>query len=258
MGIAVRILLLLSVGTLVALGLVVLARVTYKRHGIRGTDDIEVTYVTALATLYGIFIAFMIFIVWQKYNVAQDAVEAEANKVVEFYRIAGGLDNPLKDRFHSLAIKYSGSVVEQEWDAMRSGAASPRTQQRVGEVWKQLNLMTPDTVRDPVLRDHLLTSWSSATDFRRLRLELSATGLPTVAYALLAVGGLLTLGMACLCTNADFRVHLIKSSVLGSLIVFMLGVVFALDHPFSSAAVRVLPTPFVRTLQVLHADEVHR
>lgn len=247
----IRVLLLLCMATILTVGLVLFARATYKHHQLRGTDDVETAYITALATLYGIFVAFMIFTVWTKYNAAQEAVADEANQIANIYRLAGGLDDPLKTRLQGLVIDYAHSVVNHEWNRMEDGKLSPHTQKRVGVLWKQFNLMGSDVVKDPVLRDHLLTAWIKTTDLRRLRLEWSSTSLTRIAYALLIVGGLITLGISCLFTVDDLRTHLIKASALGCVICLMLGVIWALDHPFRRGEAHLSPEPFIAMLKWL-------
>lgn len=247
----IHVLLLLLAATLLTSGLVLLARATYKRHQLQGTDDVETAYVTALATLYGIFVAFMIFTVWNKYNAAQDAVAAEANQIANIYRLAGGLDEPLKGNIRGLMVDYARSVVDHEWDKMREGKLSPHTQQIVGKLWHQFNRMGPDSVRDPVLRDHLLTAWIKTTDLRRLRLQWASSTLAPIAYALLIVGGLITLGMASIFTVGNFRTHLIKASALGCVIFLMLGVIWGLDHPFRNGEGHLSPKNLVIMLKLL-------
>ena len=64
MVVVIRILLAIAVSTAFTLALVLLARATRKQHCLRGTPDVEPTYITTVGTLYGIFVAFMIFTVW--------------------------------------------------------------------------------------------------------------------------------------------------------------------------------------------------
>ena len=238
------------IATLCTLGLVLLSRATHKRHCMHGTDDVETAYITALSTLYGIFIAFMIFTVWIKYNDARTGVAAEANMVAEAYRLSGGLPQPMRARMKDLMLEYAHSVVDHEWETMRSGELSMDTERVVVRVWNELNRMGPDNVKDDVLRDHLLTAWSKITDTRRLRQQWCSTGLNEYAYALLVVGGLIALAIACLFTVDDFWTHALKACALGSMIALMLVAIWGLDHPFQSN-VRLTPEPFTHMLQRL-------
>ena len=250
MLVVLRVFVAVGVATLFSIGLVFLARLTQKRHSMRGTDDVETAYVTSVSTLYGIFVAFMIFTVWNQYNEAKDAAAAEANSIAEVYQLAGGLDDPLKVRVRNLALKYAHSVIDYEWNTMRKGESSPRTQQIVNAMWILLNRMGPDIVKDSVLHDHLLTAWSKTGDVRRLRLEWSSSGLSSPAYALLIVGGLITIGLACLFTTDDFLIHVIKASAISVMIVMMLVTIWGLDHPYSSN-VRIKPIPLTRMMEML-------
>lgn len=249
-GVAVRILVLVCVWVLLTCGLVLVARATYKRHNIRGTDDVETAYVTAMATLYGIFIAFMIFIVWNKYKDVRDSVASEANKLRECYWLAGGLDSPAGDHVRGLVTQYARSVIHDEWDTMTSGRPSARTQGVIDAAWNELNVMGRDAANDSVVRDHLLSAWSDVTELRQLRLERASAGLAPMAYALLILGGLITIGLACLFTVDNLATHVIKAAALGSVIIVMLSIIWGLDHPFRSPEVGLTPEPFVHVLQL--------
>lgn len=253
-----RVVLIVMAATAISLGLVLLARVTRRTDRMRGTGDVETAYITAVATLYGIFIAFMIFAVWNRYNESLEATDIEASTMAEMYQLAGGLSEPTRDDLRKLSLEYGRSVVDDEWAAMRRGHASRRTQDVVERTWELLN--GPNTAHtDPVQRDHLLTAWSRLTDQRRERLLRAYTGLNEYAYALLVIGGLITLGLACVFTVDDFWTHLLKASTLGCIIGLMLVTIWVLDHPFSSH-VRLQPTPFVRVLDTLplHSNVPHK
>lgn len=246
---AVRVILVLIAATTISVALVLLARTTQKRHKLCGTEDVETAYITAVTTLYGIFIAFMIFTVWTRYNEALEATDVEASGVAQVYQLAGALPQPARRDLRDLCVDYARSVVRDEWPAMRHGVRSQRTQDVVQKIWSFLNnLSRSDT--DSVTRDHLLTTWTTVADQRRLRLLRTYTGLTGYAYALLIVGGVITLGLASIFTVDDIRSHVIKASALGSIITLMLVTIWGLDHPFSSE-VRLQPTAFTRVLSGL-------
>ena len=56
-----------ALSLLISLALVYLVRRYGVRYRIEGTADVEGIYMVALATLYGIFVAFMIFATWTRY-----------------------------------------------------------------------------------------------------------------------------------------------------------------------------------------------
>lgn len=250
MGIAVHILLVVAIATLCTLGLVLLARATHKHHRMRGTEDVETAYITSLSALYGIFIAFMIFTVWVQYNDARNGVAEEADTVEEIYNLAGGLPQPQRARMEGLMLDYAHSVVDREWATMEDGHLSPDTERVVNRIWKELNRMGQGNVKDDVLRDHMLTSWGEITDIRRMRLAWCSTGLNEYAYALLLVGGIIALAIACLFTVDDFWTHALKACALGAMIALMLAAIWGLDHPFRSN-VRLSPEPFTHMWQRL-------
>jgi len=237
---------------LISVALVVLGRLSHRKHSMRGTDDVESAYVTAIATLYGVFVAFMIFTVWTRYYGAEESITTEADTIAETYRMAGGLESPIREELQSLLLEYAHSVVDDEWNTMRHGKSSPRTEAIVQRIWRVYNRMSRE-VGDQVLRDHLLTSWTGLADRRRMRLLWSYTGLNYYAYVVLFVGALITVGLASLFTVDDFRMHAIKAASVGAIIALMLATVWGLGHPFRGQ-VGLQPIAFEQVIRNLSAE----
>lgn len=245
-------LLVFIVALVVSLVFVGLARLTQTRHRMRGTDDVETAYVTSICTLYGIFIAFMIFTVWNRYEEARLSVTIEANTVAEVYRLAGGLQDPLRTEVKSLSMEYARSVVNDEWVTMLHGKPSPRTEAIVRRMWALFNRM-PEEVKDSVIRDHMLTAWTTLADRRRMRLLWSYTGLSEYAYVVLFAGAAITIGLAAVFTVDNFGTHLVKATSLAAMIALMLATVWGLGHPFRGA-VRLQALPFKQIITMLSAE----
>jgi len=245
--IVLRVLMAIAASTVLTVALVLLARVTRKRHRMRGTPDIEPTYITTVGTLYGIFIAFMIFTVWNQYNDARQAIEKEANAVVDVRRLARGLSEPNRERVRQASMDYARSVVNDEWPAMAHGRPSLRTERISVRMWTLLVTNANYSPTDSLLRDHILYAWKDVMDLRRLRLLSASSGITGYAYALLIIGALITVGLACLFTVDDLPTHVLKAGSLAAIIALMLVTIWGLDHPFSSN-VRIQPIAFTRAM----------
>lgn len=230
--------------------MVTVARLTHNRHRLRGPGDLETTYVTSICTLYGIFIAFVIFTVWTRYNEAQENLTREANNVAEIYRTAAGINDPLGAELQDLTVSYARSVVQDEWRTMTRGTGSQRTQAIVDRVWGVLNRMD-DQIADSVVRDHLLSSWIELDDLRRVRLLWSRTGVSHYIYTVLFVGALITVGMSSIFIVDDFQTHAMKAAALAAVIGLMVATVWALGHPFRGE-LALPPDAFRDAIRVLN------
>lgn len=242
------------VALLLTLGVVVLIRRSRRFAAMRGTTDVEGFYVTAVAALYGIVVAFAVFVVWSRYYEAVETVHQEADALGDLYRLAAELPPPISDRLQTACLDYASYVVDVEWPRMQRNDEITRPVAVVEEMWTLINSMNPDTITDSVLRDHILSSFIQLTNLRRGRLLQSRTGLPVVIYILLIFGALITVAIASVFATDDFRSHAIKAGALATLIALLLFTIYSLHRPFQGPE-RVSPDAFERTLELLDGPE---
>lgn len=214
-----------------------------------GTDDIESTYLNLLEALYAIFVSFMVFVVWSRYDAARITADAEANRVADVYRLADGLPAPVRDGLRRECREYVDSVMRVEWRALRRGSANEATWGHVDRLWQRVNTMNRLQQGDSIARQQVSEAFIELTELRRHRLYLARKNLPGVLWALLFFGAALTLGFALVFRMEPFGYHALKVSVLAALIAFFLLVIWELDTPFRGT-ITVIPDAFEQTREV--------
>lgn len=234
---------------LISLALVYLVRRYGVRYRIKGTGDVEGIYMVALLTLYGIFVAFMIFATWTRYYDSMESTSAEADTLVNVYRLAEGIPEPTSSRLQQACIEYAEAMIRYEWPAMANGKQSPEGRLAASRIWPIFEAMNPGSA-DDVLHDHLLSEFTKLISLRRLRLLHAEEGLPTILLALLAFGALLTVLFAAVFSVEDTVPHALKTCVLALMISFMLYTVWELDNPFLGD-VSIMPKPFEHALEMM-------
>lgn len=231
-------------------GLVTILRRRHRGILIRGTADIEGFYITVIGTLYAIFIAFMIFVVWSRFYEATVMVNQEADHLADVYRLSRALPEPYKSQARQLCLEYGRTMIRSEWPAMARSEYPAKGWAVVDRMWRLFSSIGPSEVRDSVIRDHLLTNFTELTDLRRYRLLESQSSLPKILYALLIFGAILTIGFASVFAADDFWPHALKACVLAAIISFMLFTVWSLDHPFQGH-LHVTSIPFEHTIELI-------
>ena len=74
--------------------------------------------------LYGITLAFSLYMGNQEASEARETVEREAGSLEGLFEIAEQLPQPQRDRIQELTESYAGVMVEEEWTLMERGAKS--------------------------------------------------------------------------------------------------------------------------------------
>jgi hypothetical protein len=90
----------------------------------------------------------------------------------------------------------------------------------------------PQTITEQQVMDHSLSELSTMTEHRRIRLLPSRKRLPPILWAVLVVGGIVTVGSTCLFGIDDFNLHIVQVFEISFLISLMLIAIASIDRPF--------------------------
>ena len=184
-------------GILAALGLLFVLRHQWTPAKLKETNEISGFYVGTIGTIYAVIIAFMLSGVWLEFYEAQVNTEKEANCLVSFFRLANGLPTPQRDRLQELALAYAETMIAEEWDAMARKEVSARGVEINETQWQEVTRMEIHTSGEQEILDHLITELTSMTEHRRIRMLQSGKSLPGILWAILIVGGIVTIGTSC-------------------------------------------------------------
>src|SRR5512139_1074261 len=78
--------------------------------------------------IYGVFLAFIIVVSWQRFADTEQLVMHEATLLSELWRDSLAFPPAFRDNIHQDLIEYAQSVLDDEWPAMAArGQAHPHT-----------------------------------------------------------------------------------------------------------------------------------
>lgn len=188
--------------------------------------------VSVLGTTYAVLIAFMLSGVWAEMQAAELNTEQEANSLVNIFRFAEELPAESRAEIQELTRDYARVMVSEEWQAMEHEASSPAGHAITRNLWHAMASVQPHTATQQQVMDHSLSELTTMTEHRRIRLLQSRTRLPAILWAVLIVGGIVTVGSTCLFGIEDFKLHIVQVFEISFLISLMLVAVAAIDRPF--------------------------
>lgn len=134
---------------LVSLSCLWLTRQFVPELALRSAVDVGGNYLQTFGGIYGVIVAFAIYLVWTQHNDTQVAIEREAVSLVELYRVLGwfpswperdAVRQSLKDYARGVPLRYSGGPSMDERGVLESGlgtflshAPAPGTEERLFE-----------------------------------------------------------------------------------------------------------------------------
>lgn len=213
-------------------------------------NDVIGWQVTILGAVYAVMIGFMLLTVWVNLQEAETNADNEANSLVNLFRVAEGLPPAERNALQIAAANYCNAVLTREWLTMSRGGEPHAAQPFMMQMWKILT-HTPDGGRgQQASLQQAMNELSDLTRHRRVRILQARTGMPTVLWAVLVVGGVVTVASCCMIGSENANLHLALIVAVSLLISFSLIAILDIDRPFQGS-VHVSSEAFVRAQQTM-------
>ncbi len=202
-----------------------------------------------LGTTYAVILGFMLYTVWINFGEADLNADAEANAIVNVYRLADGLPDPQRAQVQQAAHSYADVVLNKDWPAMSRNDSGQLPSHSINhELWQILMSVKAATPTELTAEDHALYELSALAGHRRIRRLQSASRLPAILWFVLIVGGIVTIMSSCMFGASNTRLHTIQVFSFSLLIALVLIAIADIDRPFQGT-VHVNDAPFRRALQ---------
>jgi Protein of unknown function (DUF4239) len=201
----------------------------------RAHNDLIGWQLSVLGTTYAVILGFMLYTVWIDFGSAELNADAEANSLVNLYRLSDGLSPNEGARVKALARAYGDAVVYQEWGEMATNAMPSETRGIARQMWQTLMASKAASPTEIAAEDHALYELSALAGFRRIRLVESASRIPGVLWFVLVVGGVVTIASTCMFGAANGALHVIQVGAFTLLISLVLVAVADINRPFQGS-----------------------
>lgn len=211
-------------------------------------------YIAAAAVFYGIVAGLIAVAAWEQYASFDDKVTQEAGTVAMLYRDVSTYPEPYGSSLREELRAYTQAVVAG-WPLLQHGVVPPRSAILLNKFQETFYSFEPETERDRIIHAAAIDEFERMIELRRLRLHDKDAGLPQALWAVVVLGGVLTIVLTYFLALERFRVHLamtIASGILVSLLIFMIA---AVDHPFRGG-VSIGPDAFQLVYDQLESQRI--
>ena len=207
-------------------------------------NDVAGFIYAVVGVIYAVLLALVVIAVWEEHEAAGATVREEANELADVFWLAHSLPEPEGPRIQELARSYATVVAEEEWEAMaRGGGSSPEAWALMDEMRLDVQGLEVSTQADQVLFEQGLNRINGLADARRARLVEAEEGVPAVLWAVLVLGGTVTVGFTYLFGLENTWSHRLMVAAVAGLIGLVLFTIGSLEYPFSGGT-RVGPEAF--------------
>ena len=206
-----------------------------------------------LATGFSVLLGFIVFLAFTSYDQSRSGAEQEALVVAQQVETAQFFSDPVSAQLTGQLVCYARSVAVDEWERMRAGTLGDTVNPWGVELFRTLQTVQPRTATEQSAYDKWLEETSTREEARLDRVHGAEGVIPTPLWLVLFfIAGIIfvyTLFFADRGERAVVQSLLIGSVV--SVIVALLLLLYALDHPFQRGMGGLNPVAMERTLRII-------
>lgn len=201
-----------------------------------------------VGTLFTVLLAFVVIVVWESKDKADERTALEAGVLGALMRDAGLFPDPERTELRNELREYAQAVIDEEWPAMANSKSSPHVWDVLNRLFESFSRLKPVAPREVNIHSEMLTRLNELSDDRRLRLLSARSKVPPLLWAVLIVGALITVGYSYFLGVEGDRAHALMTGPLAAMIALTLYLIFAIDRPFAGT-LRVEPDAFRTVLE---------
>ena len=213
-------------------------------------NDVAGFIYAVIGVVYGVLTAFVVVVVWEHHSTIEQAVQDEANMVMQIYRDASAFPDPFRDSLRSEVRSYTLAVAAREIGNPQENRGSDQVQRALDSLWNTYSSFVPQDDNDRVWYAEMLTRLNALARDREIRITAGRHHLPMIMWIVLGVGGAITIGFSYLFGTSNTTEHILMIVGLSITISLSLVLVWSLSHPYSRLA-QVDLSPIRRAVAVV-------
>jgi hypothetical protein len=188
-------------------------------------------YIAAAAVFYGIVAGLIAVAAWEQYANYDDKVTQEAGAVAMLYRDVASYPEPYGSRLTEELRAYTRVVIDG-WPLLQHGVVPSRPADLLNKFQTTFYSFDPKNERERIIHAAAIAEFERMIELRRLRLHDKDAGLPEALWAVVIIGGILTIFLTYFLALERFKVHVTMTIVSGILVSLLIFMIAAVDHPF--------------------------
>lgn len=219
--------------TLVSVAGLLITRKLIDFNKLRASHEVGGYLLSVVGTLYAVLLGLVVVDAMQKFQVARDVTEREANCLADVFILASGFPEPKRSQIKTLSVKYGELVVNEEWKTMKSNRHCPEARRTAVRLMQEVIAFEPKSEGEkaiyPLAVDNACQIWQN----RRTRTNMAFAGIPTVEWVTLFAGAIITIFFTYFFGLENLPLQIIMTAMVSILISLNMFLVLLYGYPFS-------------------------
>ena len=233
---AISFLVVSAVTTTIALAGLRYVRKKYPAEVLKENHEVAAIIFNAFGLLYGVVVAFVVFVTWSGGEGVADSKIAVANETDDIFHITEAYPDPARKMIQQALMDYVASVYDDELKRMSQGDISLHSNRAMATLITDFYQIDEKSVPNRELYGESLRGINKLAEYRRLRIFAGNNTIPSVIWVVLLVGGLITVSYTYFLGVKNIRAQYLMTAALTVTITLILVLIYILDHPFTGAS----------------------
>lgn len=201
-------------------------------EALRGVNEVGGNFLQTFGGIYGVIVAFTMYVVWQQHVETQLAIEREATALLELWSVFGHFGSLVggdaaRDRLRQYA------VVVPRLNARVPQPCDRDDRALLTQTIEELYRFAPATPQEERLFPAALDLFHELNEAREHRRTLSHLRLPEALRWFVYIGGAISVGTLWLLYVESIAAQLLLVGGMTWIIVGLISIIIDLDDPFS-------------------------
>ncbi len=201
------------------------------KNKLRESHDVAGFVYAVVGVIYAVLLAFVVVVVWEQFQNADQLAESEANHLGNIRQLAKAFPDSVSKVISAEVGEYAQSVITREWPAMSQGRSDRPTYELTKKLWNSFYSFRPSPVEQPYY-DECLRELTSFNNARRLRIISIDGKIPAVLWTLLLGGGFICIAFTYLFATPSAWTQYMITGLLAAMIAVTLFLIAQMDHPY--------------------------
>jgi hypothetical protein len=222
----------------------------YSAEVLKENHEVAAIIFNAFGLLYGVVVAFVVFVTWSGYDDATKNLQMEASDTIDLFYSAKALPEPTSKLIQQGLMDYVDSVDRDEVNRMSTEEISIYSANPLRKLLDMFNRMDAQTVPNRELYSESLKRINNLAEHRRLRIFAGNNTVPPTVWLVLLVGGVITVLYTYLFGTKNIKAQYLMITALTVTISWILLLIYILDHPFTGAS-KVSAKPLAEAMETM-------
>lgn len=198
---------------------------------LHSANEVGGSFLQTFGGMYGVIVAFAMYVVWQQHNETQTAIEREAVTLIEVWTLLGKFSFAGKEHLRTRLYEYA--TVVPRLNRVSPEHCTHDEQSLLSMALDEYLAVTPTPGIEERLFDATLDLFHELNEAREHRLTVSRFRLAEGMRWFVIIGGVISVGALCLLYVEALLLHAIFVAGMTWVVVGAASIIFDLDDPYT-------------------------